>query len=120
MTNRRRDRQSFGLSWAVRVIIVASVPTIMALVFVGQGTTVKQLNDRLIEREQRLAMIQDEIRIKQARLAQQVNPEWLRRRIAEMGLDLREVEAGQIVRAYGAPLERSSRVARLDGVGTPR
>lgn len=120
MINRRRDGQSFGLSWAVRVIIIAAVPTMMALVFVGQGTSVKQLNDRLIEREQRLAMIEDEIRIKQARLAQQENPEWLRRRIVEMGLDLHEVQSCQIVRAYGAPVERSARVARVEGMGAPR
>lgn len=114
MRNRRRVGQSLRFMVAIKLVSMAGFLTIMGLVFVMQNTTIKRLNDDIIEREQRLSTLEDELRIKRALLARLQNPEWLRRRIAEMGLDLQEVRVEQIVRAYGMPLAGGSRMAHAE------
>lgn len=114
MRNRRRIGQSLRFMVAIKLIALTTCLTMMGLVFVVQNTTIKRLNDDIVAREQKLASLEDEVRIKRALLARLQNPDWLRRRIAEMGLDLQEVRSEQIVRAYGMPLASRSRVARVD------
>ena len=115
MRNRRRVGQSLRFTVAIKLIALTTCLTMMGLVFVVQNTTIKRLNDDIVAREQKLDSLEDEVRIKRALLARLQNPDWLRRRIAEMGLDLQEVRSEQIVRAYGMPLASSSgsRVARV-------
>lgn len=113
MRNRRRVGQSLRFMLAIKLVAIAAFLTMMGLVFVVQNTTIKRLNDEIVEREQRLSSLEDEVRIKRALLARLQNPDWLRRRIAEMGLDFQEVRPEQIVRAYGMPLGSGSRVARV-------
>lgn len=113
MRNRRRIGQSLRFMVAIKLIALGAVLTMMGLVFVVQNTTIKRLNDDIVAREQKLDSLDDEVRIKRALLARLQNPDWLRRRIAEMGLDLQEVRSEQIVRAYGMPLGSGSRVARV-------
>jgi len=97
---------------AIKLVAIGAFLTMMGLVFIVQNTTIKRLNDDIVAREEHLKSLEEEVRIKRAWLARLQNPEWLRRRIAEMGLDLQEVKAEQIVRAYGMPLASGSRVAR--------
>lgn len=114
------EKQSLGFGAAFKVIGIIALPTVVALGFLMQVTNVKQLNAQLIEREQRLAALQDEVRIKRAYLARIRGPEWLRRRIAELGIELQEVQPGQIVRAYGGSVDRAARVAQAASQGVPR
>lgn len=105
---------------AIKLVAIVAFLTMMGLVFVVQNTTIKRLNDDIIAREQQLTALEDELRIKRALLARLQNPEWLRRRIVEMGLDLQEVRAEQIVRAYGMPLAGGSRMATTEGAAAAR
>ena len=118
MRNRRRVGQSLRFMVAIKLVSIVAFLTMMGLVFVVQNTTIKRLNDDIITREQQLTGLEDELRIKRALLARLQNPEWLRRRIVEMGLDLQEVRAEQIVRAYGMPLAGGSRMATTEGAAT--
>lgn len=113
MRNRRRVGQSLRFMVAIKLVAFTAMLTLMALVFVMQNTTIKRLNDDIVGLEQRQAQLADEVRIKRALLARLQNPEWIRRRIAEMGLELQEVRSEQIVRAYGMPLAGGSRVVRV-------
>ena len=100
MNNRLRDIQAFQIFTAVKLVIVISFITLLGLGFIVQHNTHRHLSEELSQCEKMLQELKEKNQIQEAYVARLRNPEALRRKVEEMGLNLVEIRQEQIVRLY--------------------
>ena len=100
MNNRLRDIQAFQIFTAVKLVIIISFITLLGLGFIVQHNTHRHLSEELSKCEKRLQELKEKNQIQEAYVARLRNPEALRQKVEEMGLNLVEISQEQIVRLY--------------------
>lgn len=100
MNNRLRDIQALQVFTAIKLVIIISFVTLLGLGFIVQHNTHRHLSEELSLKEKQLRDLKEKNQIQEAYVARLKNPEALRQKVQEMGLNLAEIKQEQIIRLY--------------------
>lgn len=116
MNNRLKDIQALQVFTAIKLVIIISFVTLLGLGFIVQHNTHRHLSEELSLREKTLQELKEKNQIQEAYVARLKNPEALRHKVEEMGLNLAEIKQEQIIRLYqnlALPQQRVVKVAQM-------
>ncbi len=89
---------TFGLISLLQVLMMVATVTLIALGYVVQNTTNKDISEQIRIKEKQLAQLKQEAQSLTANVALLKNSDTLRKRIAELQLPLQEIREEQILR----------------------
>ena len=100
MNNQLKDIQALQVFTAIKLVIIVGFVTLLGLGFIVQHNTHRHLSEELSLREKKLRELKEKNQIQEAHVARLKNPDALRHKVQEMGLNLVEIKQQQIIRLY--------------------